>query len=750
MGLAAPELSWLALMPIAAALIGGRRLGTACAIGIVIGVVAMWGWGMVEPYPQSAPPGIVTVVAVLSLVGSAVFGAWIGRIYKAMTQTALDEQQARLELLTDALRASEFQYRTVLENVPVGVMQTSTEGEIVLANPALARIFGYDSVDELCASRVRAEDFYNDPGERQVLLAAIADRGEHQVEISAHDRFGNPLRIRIHARARRGPSDAFLGIEGIVEDITDEHRTHRQLEEREAHFRALVQHSSDVVVVVDQKERVTYVSPSLETMAGIAPEAVVGRTAFPLFHPEDRHAIRTILQVPTSTTTEFRLRHRDGHFLFAEGIATPMYEDPAVQGLVLNIRDVTDRKRAEAVLVHAKDQAEEVARLKSTFLANMSHEIRTPLTGILGFADILSDEVTDPQQREFVDLILKSGQRLLDTLNSVLDLAKLDAGRMELRTEPLGLAETVRETVRLLEPLASGKNLTLTAEIRDEEARAEVDRGAVDRVLTNLVGNAIKFTETGEVRVVVRGTTSHVCLDVIDTGVGIAAEFLPSLFEEFQQESSGAERTHEGSGLGLAITHQLVGRMGGEITVRSQKGKGSVFTVTFPRASATEAPREDRPPRVLLVDDNVQTCRMAARMIEATYRVETIHDAHGAQALAEQAASQGDPFDILLLDINLGTMDTGEDVMRRLRLVPPYSERPIIAFTAYALPGDRERFLSGGFDGYFSKPFTRETLLKALEAALNTPSVTPPGVMPEMIIRSSARSKQATPEPGNA
>ena len=433
--------------------------------------------------------------------------------------------------------------------------------------------------------------------------------------------------------------------------------------------------------------------------------------------------------------TEFRLRHADGHYLFAEGVGTPLFDDPSIAGVVINFRDITDRKRAEAVLVHAKEQAEEVARLKSTFLANMSHEIRTPLTGILGFADILADEVTDPQQREFVDLIERSGKRLLDTLNSVLDLAKLDAGGMELTAMPLSLAEAARETARLLAPLAAEKGLVLEAVVQDEEAEANLDPGAVDRILTNLVGNAIKFTDAGSVKIVVRSTGAQVALDVVDTGVGIAAEFLPRLFEEFQQESSGAQRSHEGSGLGLAITRQLAERMAGHLSVESEKGRGTTFTVVFPRSAATPAPPEaSRRSRVLVVDDNVQTLRMAERMIEATYRVDTADGAEQAEACAREAVAAGDPYDVILLDINLGTMDTGEDVMRRLRTQPPYDARPILAFTAYALPGDRERFLSSGFDEYFSKPFTRETLLAALADAIGKARPSAPA-SPRFIVR---------------
>jgi len=669
-GLEAPDLVWLGVVPVAAALVGGRWHAAVSAALAAVGVGVLWLQGGLEPSGAQA-------FTAVNLTAAALLSAWLGRFHKATTEGALAEQRARLSHLTEALRAS----------------------------------------------GLRSLDFYGDPSDREGLLEGIRDEGSKVVEVDARDAQGRPLRLRIHARARRGASGEVIGIEGVVEDISAEHRVRTEAEAREARFRALVQHAyaSDVICVLDRDGRITYASPSLRSATGVDPEGARGASILDLLHPEDvDRALATFCDAEAPTTgAEFRLRHVDGHHLFAEAIATPLYDDPAVGGLVATFREITDRKRAEAVLVRAKEQAEEVAQLKSTFLANMSHEIRTPLTGILGFADILSDEVTDPEQKEFVDLILRSGRRLLDTLNSVLDLARLDAGRMELTSEPVRIGEAVEEAVGLLAPLADEKGIALAADVEDPYARSEVDPGALHRILTNLVGNAIKFTDEGSVTVGVRSDAQRVVLEVKDTGVGIDAEFLPHLFEEFKQESAGAGRSHEGSGLGLAISRQLAERMEGTIAVASVKGEGSTFTVTFPRADAVPLPAEPRRSRVLVVDDNEMTRSMAARMLESAYRVDTAAGPSEAEALALDAARSDDAYDVLLLDINLGTMDTGEDVMRHLREHAPYDARPIIAFTAYALPGDRERFLAGGFDGYFSKPFTRDTLLEAVANALD-------------------------------
>jgi signal transduction histidine kinase len=247
-------------------------------------------------------------------------------------------------------------------------------------------------------------------------------------------------------------------------------------------------------------------------------------------------------------------------------------------------RNVEAQRAYERGLVEAREQAEAMAEAKSAFLASMSHEIRTPLTAILGFAEILHEEV-DEDQRDLAESITSGGRRLMATLNSVLDLASLDARRQALHPAPLDAAEAVRESVALLRSLAEARGLSLRVETAGA-VPALLDAGALDRVLTNLVGNAIKFTEQGGVTVEVAAEGADVVLRVIDTGVGISPDFLPHLFAEFRQASEGHGRSHEGSGLGLAITDRLVGLMGGTIGVESTPGVGTTFTVTLPREPA--------------------------------------------------------------------------------------------------------------------------------------------------------------------
>ncbi|NNF57380.1 MAG: PAS domain-containing protein [Rhodothermaceae bacterium] len=246
-----------------------------------------------------------------------------------------------------------------------------------------------------------------------------------------------------------------------------------------------------------------------------------------------------------------------------------------------------ESEQARLAAERARAEAEEMAQLKSAFLANMSHEIRTPLTAIIGFAQVLGEEVS-PAQRDLVAPIEQSGKRLLATLNSVLDLARLKSEGVQLHVEPVDVAEEAHDLVMLLQPMAQEKGLALMVHAPVQGLVALADRSALHRVLTNLLSNAIKFTDTGRVMLSVKAEETHIRIRVRDTGRGISAEFLPQLFEEFRQESTGTTRSHEGSGLGLAITRGLVELMGGTITVQSAVGEGTLFSVHLPRPNPSQ------------------------------------------------------------------------------------------------------------------------------------------------------------------
>jgi len=268
-------------------------------------------------------------------------------------------------------------------------------------------------------------------------------------------------------------------------------------------------------------------------------------------------------------------------------------DDQGHDRLVGTLLDVTEQVQREEALRSAKEEAEQMARLKDAFLANMSHEIRTPLTAIIGYAQILEDEL-EGEEQELLQGIGQGGRRLLQTLNSVLDFARLEAGELSVDRTEVDVQYEIQQVVQDLRGQAQEKGLALEVHAPDEPLVALGDAGAVGRVLTNLISNAIKFTPEGFVSVYAQASGPEISIRVKDTGVGISEAFLPKLFEEFEQESSGLARKHEGSGIGLTITRRLVDLMKGRITVESEKGKGTTFTVALPAAAAVVESPERR------------------------------------------------------------------------------------------------------------------------------------------------------------
>ena len=725
-GLTDSSLYWAVLVPLIGAFMVGPWLALACAVVILGGVVGLYALEMGgHAFPHISSQTDVVWFTMLSLASATVFAAGLGWLYEGYTLKRLRRMNSRLQGLQGALEESEARYRSLFENIPVGVYRSSPEGQAIMANEALVSMLGFDSIEEFLAFDL--ERVYAGPEGRSRFRERMAhDAVVQQFDAVLLRKDGRRVYVRENARATFDAEGTVLYYEGTVEDVTAHRRARRALRASEERFRALVQHSTDTITVLDREGAIQYQSPSVLKNLGYTPEQTVGLRVAELVHPEDRRRVELMVRRGARRpgefgTVEFRCLHAEGHYIYVEAVGTNMLDNPWVNGIVLNSRDVTERKRAEVALVQAKDQAEEVARMKSAFLANMSHEIRTPLTGILGFADVLADEVDD-EHREFVQLIERSGKRLLETLNSVLDLARLEADQMEIDLHAIDVGAFVHDAVRLLGPLAEEKGLTLETVVETPGARARVDSGGLNRILNNLVGNAIKFTGEGRITVRVSADERHLTLAVEDTGVGIDEGFLPHLFEEFKQESTGIGRSHEGSGLGLTITRRLVEMMHGTITVTSAKGGGSTFTITFPRAdgatpasepSAPEIRLADDCPELLVVDDNFSARLLLERMLRSVCHTDTAGSAAEALALAAEK-----PYDLVLLDIHLSDESSGVEVMQQLRATPAYRETPIIAFTAFALPGDRERFLNMGFSGYLGKPFTKQQLFGALADAL--------------------------------
>ncbi len=412
-----------------------------------------------------------------------------------------------------------------------------------------------------------------------------------------------------------------------------------------------------------------------------------------------------------------------------ENDGTPRFIDyPGQNELGLLSDHFNRRTRA---LIGAREAARVASQAKSEFLTNMSHELRTPMTAILGYADLLNDPRTDAEERaEYVQTIRRNGDHLLQIINDVLDLSRIEAGRLALDPRDVAVHELVQGVAQLMQVRATSKDLHLTVEIDpDTPAVVHTDPLRVRQILVNLVGNAIKFTEEGCVQISVSyqaGATPQLCLEVIDTGIGIDQNTIQKLFMPFSQGDTSVTREYGGAGLGLLISQRLATMLGGSIQVSSDPGRGSTFTarlaVTLPEeeefetaalsvlpATPIEPPGADSPEplagrRILLVEDGRDTRQLVARNLRLA-GAEVAFAANGAEALDtvrnRGANGEAAPFDLIVMDMQMPAMD-GYDATRRLR---DYGCRiPILALTAHAMEGDRERCLKAGCDAYLAKP----------------------------------------------
>jgi signal transduction histidine kinase len=482
----------------------------------------------------------------------------------------------------------------------------------------------------------------------------------------------------------------------------------------------VVESLADGVAVLDRQDRLIDANAALSRIVG---PVVIGEPAAKAFAPFP--ALLAQLDGGPASPAIASASDANRHY---EPAITPLTDRRGRQiGRVVTFQDVTERRQVMAELARARDAAEDLARVKSEFLATVSHEIRTPMNGVIGMTDLLLATGLDPQQRGFVEIIRSSGGQLLSVINDILDFSKFDAGHLVVEQVPYDPRHAVRSVIAMLEPEARAKHLDLTLEVGAAvPARCAGDEFRVRQIVTNLVGNAIKFTASGTVAVAVDadppsdgGAAQRLRLTVADTGIGIPADQIGGLFQPFRQLDASVARRFGGTGLGLAICRGLAELMGGSITVDSVPGQGSTFRVEWvvrplPEATVVEsipvAPPPaalQRPIRILVAEDNPVNQVVVGHMLRRL-GLDADFARDGEEAVTAVSRT---PYDVVLMDVQMPNVD-GLTATRRIRAAGGKQPR-IIAMTANAMAGDREVCLAAGMDDYLSKPVDLESLSAA-------------------------------------
>src|SRR5579883_906095 len=668
-------------------------------------------------------------------------------------------RQRQIREMERGLVESENRYRLLAETAMDMVVRCAPDGRPFYVSPASLRILGYQPEELVGGSLL--DHVHPDDVER--VRAAIDGGRQSLVTLRWRHKDGHFVWVELAQRvifdlATQQPAE----IIGAARDISTRKAAEEELASKNAILEAVLRTIPDGIHVLDADLKMIGYNDNLFSVMDLDRDAILSapdpsREMFRIFaergdygpgDSDDLVAAREAM-FGEHVVRRFERRLASGRWL--ECRVQPMSEG----GSVIVARDITDRKAYEFQLEdnrarleeqaaalaaaadrldlarleaeQARERAETANRIKSAFLANMSHEIRSPMHGITGMLDLLCQTPLAPQQKEYVDIVRDSASGLLRIINDILDISKLEAGRLELDSVEFELEKVVRQVVELMAAKAAEKQLRLEHRIgAGAQGRFLGDPTRIRQILLNLVANALKFTEAGGVSVSVdgerRGEGAVLRLEVTDTGIGIAEAVQGRLFSKFTQADESIARRFGGTGLGLAISKQLVEAMGGEIGVESRPGQGSRFWFTLRLALAAEgsAPARAAPPpaagragegkRVLLAEDIRVNQIIAVEMLsQAGYAVEVA--SHGGEAVALAA---GGGFAVVLMDVHMPEMDGLEATRAIRRLGGAAGGVPIVALTADAIEGAREQYLAVGMDDFLSKPFDRASLLKVV------------------------------------
>ncbi len=651
----------------------------------------------------------------------------------ALEKEVAERRQAEREL-ADRKRFLD----SLIESSPIAIVAIDANDGVEMCNTAFETLFKY-----------REEDILGRP---LAQLLATADT-EEEVKLNKRNacRGGTT-----HVTTQRSRSDGtVVDVEGfcvprlvdgkvsgsviLYQDITQRKQTERALAHRTTLLNSLIENLPVGVVLTDPNSVVLMCNPGFEKLFGYRQHEILDRKVMDLLATgelrEQMDATLKLVLGGRLSRMATQRRRNDGTLVDVEVTALPVIRDGKISEVMVIYYDITERKRVEEALWRAKEAAESANRAKSEFLANMSHEIRTPMNGIIGMTELVLDTELDSEQREQLNLAKASADSLLTLINDILDYSKIEAGQMDIEAIEFGLGDCIGDTMKALSLRAHQKGLEIVFEIEPDVPEGVIgDSGRLRQIINNLVGNAVKFTERGEVVLRVKLESREpdfvrLQFDVTDTGIGITPDKQRAIFEPFKQADGSMTRKYGGTGLGLTISSRLVELMGGKIWVESELGQGSCFhfTVCFKAQRADSKLAAQRDPSsllgmpVLIVDDNATNRRILCKLL-GNWGMRPSEADSGTQAMATliQAKSSGKHFPLILLDAQMPEMD-GFTLAEYIKRHPDFRAGTVMMLSSAGQRGDSVRCRDLGIASYLTKPVRQGELLDAILVAVGTP-----------------------------
>ena len=661
--------------------------------------------------------------------------------YVAVARDITDRREAEKELQTTQLRLA-----SLITNLHAGVLVEDENRRIVLVNQTFCNLFDPTlRPNQLIGLHFlqfieKYQHFFAKESTFTSHIEKLISQKEPVINETIEMADGRYLE-RTYIPVFSGGT--YLGHLWQYNDVTDRHQAETLIRRSEEKYRGIIENMELGLLEVDNEDRITKVYDRFCKMIGYEASELLGKKAAPLFMPPNYLELMATQQQKReqgqSSTYEVPMRKKNGEIIWVLISGAPIFdEEGKVQGSIGMHYDISSRKKLENDLARAKQIAEESQEAEKQFLANMSHEIRTPLNAIVGMANLLYDTSPNPQQMEYLDILKVSSNFLLSLISDLLDMAKIEAGRVEVNPRPFDLLGTLRTMQKTFQLKVEGEGRPVTVTLESDscpEGMILGDEMLLTQILLNLLGNADKFTEQGafgmRIREVERkGDTCLLEFQVYDTGKGIPEEKLELIFQKFQQVNDPNRHKHQGTGLGLAIVKELIRLQGGEIHVQSQLQQGTTFTFTLPyrfpneTAPSIQKAEVDRKAngtgtlegyRILVVEDNLLNQKYISTLL-SKWKVDfqLARDGREALELAQEKAYQ-----LILMDIQMPIMNGYESTIAIRSTSNPNQRTPIVALTASAMLDQRNMALASGMNDFLSKPFTPTQLEEKLKDFLH-------------------------------